>query len=123
MLFEIVLTVDPYMPDGWTWLQNARDIINVYCDPVGLVVGLPSGGAYMIDTVNDVYDRLPVAIGVTAGVVFVMMAIAFRSIVIPIRSIFTIVLTLSFVYGASTQVYEYGIFNFMGFWGLHGTGW
>ena len=70
----------------------------------------------------QVYDSLPLAIGVTAAVVFVVVGIAFRSVVVPLRSIFTIALTLSFVYGSATYVYEHNILNSLGFWGLHGRG-
>jgi uncharacterized membrane protein YdfJ with MMPL/SSD domain len=52
----------------------------------------------------------------------VFVAISFRSLFLPVRSIFTIVLTLGWVYGLATLVYEKGILNFLHFNGLKGYG-
>ncbi len=46
------------------------------------------------------------AVGVTVAIVFVFVGVAFRSVLVPLRAIFTITLTPSYVYGAAVCVYE-----------------
>ena len=62
---------------------------------------------------------MPAAI---AGMVFVLMLIAFRSVVIAIKAVISIALTQSIVYGMATCVYQYGVLNWTGFFGLQSTG-
>ena len=138
IVMQIAIDVDPYLLPGQDWLVGARNIMLDFASKSGLKVGMTNGAGYMYDTVNEVfdvaefgqkiiikfpslwqvYDDFPVAIGVTVGVVFVFVGLAFRSVVVPIRAIFTITLTLSFVYGAADFVYAENILNGMGFWGL-----
>ena len=54
--------------------------------------------------------------------VFVLMLIAFRSVVIAIKAVISIALTQSIVYGMATCVYQYGVLNWTGFFGLQSTG-
>ena len=51
------------------------------------------------------YDVFPLMITVTLSTVFVLMGIFFKSIVVPIRSVFSISLTLAWVYGLTVLVY------------------
>lgn len=61
------------------------------------------------------------AVGVTTAVVFVLVGVAFGSVMIPLRAIFSIGLTLAFVYGAAVWVYEDGVLNGLHFAGLAGN--
>ncbi len=68
------------------------------------------------------YEAFPLALGVTTAVVFVVVGIAFRSLLIPLRSILTIGMTLGLVYGLAAFVYEDNILNFLHLGGVHGMG-
>ena len=65
------------------------------------------------------YAAFPTAIGVTVSVVFAVVGIAFRSLAIPLRALFTIALTLGGVYGAAAAVYQYGVLDWLGWPALH----
>jgi putative drug exporter of the RND superfamily len=71
------------------------------------------GAAMSYDVSNSVYDAFPTIVMVTLAVVFVLMAVAFNSLVAPIRSVLTLALTLSFVYGLAVLVYQHGAFSFL----------
>jgi len=53
-------------------------------------------------------------ISITLAVVFLLIGLAYRSVVAPLRSVLTIGLTLGFVYGLAVCVYQWGAFD-----GLH----
>jgi uncharacterized membrane protein YdfJ with MMPL/SSD domain len=52
----------------------------------------------------------------------VFIGVVFRSVLIPIRTVLTIALTLSFVYGAATLVYVHGILAWTHFPGFEAPG-
>jgi uncharacterized membrane protein YdfJ with MMPL/SSD domain len=75
-----------------------------------------------IDTWNDVVDAFPAIVGATAAVVLAFTGYAFKSVLIPLRSVATIALTVCFVWGLADMTYEHEFFNSLGFGGLQGTG-
>lgn len=58
---------------------------------------------------------------VTAAVVFVLVGVSFWSIMIPLRAVFSIGMTLAFVYGCAVWVYEDGVLDGLHFAGLAGN--
>eukprot|EP00298_Acanthocystis_sp_HF-20_P015375 c21121_g1_i1.p1 GENE.c21121_g1_i1~~c21121_g1_i1.p1 ORF type:complete len:819 (+),score=310.55 c21121_g1_i1:31-2487(+) len=107
----IILDLDPYSSDGVNWLKNARTTINALNSTISVYIGGGVGG--QIDAIDEVYALLPVEMGVTASIVFILMAAAFRSFIVPLRSIFSIVLTISWTYGFATLIYNYGILSWL----------
>jgi uncharacterized membrane protein YdfJ with MMPL/SSD domain len=55
-----------------------------------------------------------VQIGVTAAIVFVVMAVSFRSVIVPLRSIFSIALTIAWTYGFAMLIFNKGMLDWMG---------
>jgi len=58
---------------------------------------------------------------ITLGIAMVMLGVAFRSIVIPLRSIFSILLTVMWVYGLTVLVYQDGLLEWTHVPGLTGA--
>jgi hypothetical protein len=58
-------------------------------------------------------------IGITGAAIFVVMGIALKSVLMPIRALFAIGLTLVFSYGSAALVYEWGVLNWLGVGSLH----
>eukprot|EP00047_Mylnosiga_fluctuans_P005590 m.241395 g.241395 ORF g.241395 m.241395 type:complete len:828 (-) comp13839_c0_seq1:140-2623(-) len=119
---DIFLGVDPNCPEGIQWLRDARSALGDAGPAIGVDFLIAGGSTYNFDTIQTVYDAFPTALGVTVAVVFVVVGVAFRSILIPLRSVFTISLTLGLVYGLATFVYEDNILNFMQLGGVTGLG-
>eukprot|EP00042_Codosiga_hollandica_P039413 m.330212 g.330212 ORF g.330212 m.330212 type:complete len:811 (-) comp55607_c1_seq3:155-2587(-) len=122
IFYQVTLTCDPFLPEGIEWLSSVRDYYTSFAQQQNLTIGMTKSASDMIDTVAHVYASLPVAVGVTMAIVFAFVGLAFRSIIVPIRSIFTIAITLAYVYGAAAYVYQDEILNPLGFWGLTGRG-
>lgn len=71
---------------------------------------------------DKVYARFPLAIGITTAVVMVLTGVAFRSLVIPVRAVFSLFLTLAFVYGSAVWVFQDGVLDFLSWAPLQGSG-
>jgi len=107
---SVVLDVDAYSADGTEWLSDARELIDDLEKEgklQGYSVVLQAGASVMYDAVDDVYDSFPLMIGITLVVVFLLVAFFFNSFMAPLRSVFTIGVTLMFCYGLSVLVYQY----------------
>ena len=86
------------------------------------------GGAYAadylarIDNADAVYEKFPNTAACVAAVVLVLMAFTFRSVVVAIKAVVSIGLTLSIVYGSTTLVYQFGLFEGSSFYWFAKTG-
>ena len=72
------------------------------------------------DTIDAVYDYFPIMISITCALVLLFVGIAFKSALIPLRSIVTIALTILWVYGFAVFVYQMGFLEWCGLKGLSG---
>jgi hypothetical protein len=119
---EIMLNVDPNSQVGGKWidtkLEELQSIVDDVPDAAGYTVALSSFAATQHASTVHCFSVFPMAVGITAGVVFVFVGAAFRSIVVSLRSVVSISLTLSIVYGAAIFIYEDGALQFLNFEGL-----
>ena len=121
----VTLKCDSYSECGSDWLEDARDLIDQYEKDgklQGYHVVLQGGASVMYDSVDDVYSCFPLMIGVTLTVVFFLVAFFFKSVTAPLRSIFTIGLTLMFCYGLVVLVYQYGWLDWLAWDSVADTG-
>jgi uncharacterized membrane protein YdfJ with MMPL/SSD domain len=124
--FIILSEFDPMGNEGTAWLNRARQMLQqieedemVDGQPtVKLTLAGQAGDA--LDIMNTTYEVFPYMLVVTMIVAMIVLGVAFKSIIIPLRSILNIGLTLGFVYGSATYVYEYGFLEWTGFYGLTG---
>lgn len=70
--------------------------------------------------INAVDDDFLEMVLITCGFVLFLVGAAFKSIFVPVRSVFTICASLLWVYGAEVLVYDKGGLNWLGFSGLSG---
>lgn len=75
-----------------------------------LALGLTS----MVDVVDMVYDRASTVLLATIGVLLCITGLAFRSAVVALRLVFTILLTLSWSFGSAVLVFQMGLFDWSG---------
>eukprot|EP00041_Stephanoeca_diplocostata_P029265 m.860085 g.860085 ORF g.860085 m.860085 type:complete len:862 (-) comp23527_c0_seq8:171-2756(-) len=110
----LALVDDPFKGRGLHFYSAAIDKAQrVEKTNPGTGVYIIGGASINIDAVDGVYDRFPIAIGVTAVFVLVWIGIAFRSVLIPMRSVLTIAVTLTYVFAVATWVYEYGALDWL----------
>jgi len=118
------LKVDPFSSEGIEWLNSARSVINtlVSLHNHTFDVYILGGAAIEYDAVTAVYASFPNMVCLTMLVVFIFMGVSFLSVGSPVRSVFSIGVTLAFVYGFAVLVYQYGILNWMNIRGLSYVG-
>lgn len=63
---------------------------------------------------SAVYAAFPRLVAATLATVFVLLAVAFQSLVAPLRSVATLALTLATVFGCAVLVYQHGALAFLG---------
>eukprot|EP00051_Salpingoeca_urceolata_P014586 m.186049 g.186049 ORF g.186049 m.186049 type:complete len:899 (-) comp18128_c0_seq3:143-2839(-) len=122
MRIDVQLLDDTTSTEGVVWLRSARITLNRWQDKTGYHIYLAQGAASMVDVSDAIYDLFPVAIAAVFSSVFVLIAIGFRSLVIPFRLVYSLSLTVCFVYGAAVFVYQYGALDWLSIAGLKGHG-
>jgi uncharacterized membrane protein YdfJ with MMPL/SSD domain len=110
--------IDTQSTDGGEWLHQLRAVTADLSAEENVTISVIGMSAYTWDAVWAVQDLFPVEVGVTTGVVLVFIAIAFKSVLVPLMSVLTGALTVGTVYGVADLIYEHGIFDWMGFSGL-----
>jgi len=120
----VALDFDAFSARGVQWIRAMRaGLAQAANESQGLdCVGLSGGSLPMVDSVNLVYSYYPVMVGVTLGVVFALLGIAFRSLVVPLRAVLTISLSLVLTMGCAWLVYGRGALDGLGWVALSGQG-
>ena len=110
---------DPMGKLGEAWLRDARDVLAKEGEALGVravIAGEPCDGW---DAIHAVYGTLPMLAGLISGFVLLLVGVAFRSVLLPLRTAATITVTLIVVYGMAVLVYQDGIFDWAFVDGLH----
>lgn len=118
VIVRLTLRWDPLNDNGADWLDSARKGFKQYGDQYNIDVWIQGVGADSMDAIRAVYDLLPVMIGATGGVVLLIVAVAFKSLVVPLRTIFTIGMTLLWAYGFAVYCYQDGVLDWTGIAGF-----
>lgn len=109
MLIHFDAHIDPQSDDGVAWAQRVRDALASLGAQPGaaadwLLVVEPSP-----DTVNYIYRKLPLLLGVTTAVIVAILLLFFRSISIAVRAVATLAVMEVCVWGAATGIYVDGV--------------
>jgi len=119
---DVVINIDPDSPIAGLWYEQLLHDLKRAKEEVPGIQGyeflVTSPAATQYETTQHSFQVFPVAVGITAVVVFVLIGVAFRSVIIPFRAVFSIGLTILLVYGAAIFVYEDGYLSFLNFNGL-----
>lgn len=118
VVVELTLDWDPVGVNGPGWLRAMRAELVGLSARTGIAVSMTGHAADGIDTFTSVVGAFPSIVVATAAVVLVFTGLAFKSVLIPVRSVFTIALTILFVWGLADITYQQGYFNATGFGGL-----
>jgi len=106
---EIMLPVDPSSPAATELLKDlktiAKDILSNDFE-----YGFTGMTADSSDMISSTYELFPLMILFVIIGIYIFIGIMFRAVILPARLIATIALTISFIYGAATVVFEYDTF-------------
>lgn len=118
--------IDVFSADGGDWIEGMRSGIDDLKGPDGQPnivddVYLCKGDTVTHDAINLVLEYFPKIVAGTLAAVFILVAIAFRTLFVPLRSVVTIAMTLAWVYGFAIMTYQVGILDWMGVDSLKST--
>ena len=99
--------------DGEHTSQQARDIVTEIRDlsPPGDAEVLVGGAtADLVDLLDGLAERLPLMVALVAGITFVLLFLAFGSVVLPLKAIVMNVLSIGASFGAVVWIFQDGHF-------------
>jgi RND superfamily putative drug exporter len=85
------------------------------------VLGVAGSGASTIDFSHDVYGSFPLMLGLIALATFVLLARAFRSLLLPLKAVVMNLASLAAAYGVVTWIWQHG-HGSQAVWGIPATG-
>ena len=102
-VIEVITTSDTNSTEG-------RDAVGAVRDAAAGLPGVGVGGttALQIDWVDDVYGSFPLMLGLISLITFVLLARAFRSLVLPAKAIAMNLLSVFATWGVVTLVWQEG---------------
>ncbi|MHA1667265.1 MAG: MMPL family transporter [Candidatus Heimdallarchaeaceae archaeon] len=113
VIIDIQPSFDPYSSYIEQWIVDAREIFDEFESNSSYNFYLAGSSTDVVDSVEMVYDMLPMIIGVIVFIVYLLIAIMFKSVLVPLRLIFTVGLTISWIYGLTALIFDVGIINWM----------
>jgi putative drug exporter of the RND superfamily len=87
----------------------------------GLQVQVGGAGPQDVDFTHAVYGRFPLMLAVIAAVTFVLLARAFRSLLLPLKAVLLNLLSVGAIYGVLVLVWQHG-HGSQQLWGVPATG-
>jgi RND superfamily putative drug exporter len=103
---EIVFPVDPSSPDAADLLKDLKLIAKDTLSD-DFQFGFTGITAESSDMISSTYELFPLMILFVVIGIYIFIGLMFRAVILPARLIATIALTISFIYGAATVVFEY----------------
>lgn len=91
-------------PENKELLAQLRSLPDT--DQVQILVG--GGTAEIVDVVDEIYERFPVAAGFVVVMTYSVLLVLFRSVVLPLKAIFLNIMSILASYGALVWVFQEG---------------
>jgi len=115
---RISYQVDPFSKVGQDWIIQLRDAASLHSD-VGTWY-ITGEGAIQMDVANETFAALPTMIAAMMCVVLVLIALAFRSVVVPVRAVCCLLWMLIMTFGLAIFTFQDGCFDWL-HWGQLGS--
>ncbi len=112
-LIDIVTPFDPYGAEEEQWVKNTRTILEEFENSTGYTLSLAGRPVQQVDAKITVFKLFPAMIVTVIVVVYIFIAIMFKSVFIPLRLILTIGLTMSWIFGVAVLIFEKNIFDWI----------
>ncbi|MCE7734849.1 MAG: MMPL family transporter [Candidatus Heimdallarchaeota archaeon] len=108
-IIQIILPVEPSSPEARDLLHDIEDIAE---DEFGTyyIVGYTGLTANDDSSISRTYELFPLIVLLVIIAIYALIGFMFKAVMLPARLIFTIALTISFIYGAATVVFQYDTF-------------
>jgi len=116
-LVTVLPTAETNVPAGQSTVATVRRAL---AHTPG-VLGAAGSGAAMIDFSHDVYGSFPLMLALIALATFVLLARAFRSLLLPLKAVVMNLTSLAAAYGVMTWIWQHG-HGSQALWGIPATG-
>jgi putative drug exporter of the RND superfamily len=116
-LVTVLPSAETNIPAGQDTVRAVRSA--VAHDPA--VLGVAGSGASMLDFAHDVYGSFPLMLALIALATFVLLARAFRSLLLPLKAVVMNLASLGAAYGVMTWIWQQGHAS-AAIWGIPATG-
>jgi len=110
--------IDPFSSVGQHWINRLRDATSDHPE-VGTWY-ITGEGPNQMDVANKTFAALPGMIALMMAVVLLLIGLAFRSFVAPIRAVFTLLWMLVMTFGLAVFAFQDGCFDWLS-WPQMGT--
>ena len=115
-LVTIIPTEDGNSPEGRATLTRVRSALS----DAGTHAGVGGQAAQGADFLDAVYSKFPLMVLLITGLTFVLLARAFRSIVLPLKAVALNLLSVAAAWGLMVLVWQHG-FGSQAIWGIEAT--
>ena len=116
-LVTVIPTEDGYSREGRATLDRIRAAAQAL--PAAVTIG--SQAAQSSDFVDAVYGSFPLTIGLIASLTFLLLARAFRSLLLPLAAVLLNLLSVAAAWGIMVLVWQHGLGS-EAIWGVEATG-
>jgi putative drug exporter of the RND superfamily len=116
-IVEAIPVPDSGTPEGHDTLSNVRDVAHA----AGAGVRVGGGPAANQDFIDAVYGAFPLMIALIAITTFILLARAFRSLLLPLKAIILNILSVAAAWGVLVLVWQEG-YGSEAIWGIQATG-
>jgi RND superfamily putative drug exporter len=116
-LITVLPTTETNVPAGESTVDTVRHAL---ARTPG-TIGIAGSGASRLDFSNDVYSNFPLMLALIALATFVLLARAFRSLLLPLKAVVMNLASLAAAYGVMTWIWQDG-HGSQAVWGVPATG-
>jgi RND superfamily putative drug exporter len=116
-IVDVFPTVDSYSSAGADVVHRVRNVVHSL--PGGARVGGSAPGN--VDFINAVYGNFPLMVALIALITFVLLARAFRSLLLPLKAVALNILSVGAAFGVMVLMWQNG-YGSEAIWGIKSTG-
>jgi uncharacterized membrane protein YdfJ with MMPL/SSD domain len=106
-LVQLYTSFPPIGIDAKPFCDKMVPFVQDMKDPRFVYIGMSGGGSDSWAVMQWVMEWFPYQIAITFAVIFIFIAMAFKSIAVPVRMLFTVSYTVAFTYGLAVLVFQY----------------
>ncbi|KAL0207690.1 hypothetical protein P9112_012318 [Eukaryota sp. TZLM1-RC] len=110
-MLSVRVSFDPFGDSAIEFIDDLRLLVEKTEEHYSFFdFALTSFACAQLDATRAILDDFPFIIGLTLLIVLLLFLFVFKSVLVPIRLLFTIILSISFVFGLGVMVYQEGTF-------------
>lgn len=106
---DAVMRIDPSTHDAKVLIESLRnDVVPTTFGDAAGTVHVGGSTAFVVDFDHALTDRLPMVFAFVLGLSFLLLMVAFRSVLVPVMSILLNLLSVGAAYGLLVAVFQHG---------------